>query len=54
MDGQPRADRARVQIADPGVALYFMLRGRQMVMARDAYTMPMGNLRPCRPRWTLP
>ena len=45
MDGQPRADGARRLLEDPGVALYFALRGRQMVMARDAYNTVMDNLR---------
>jgi hypothetical protein len=44
MDGQPRADGARRLLEDPGVALYFALRGRQMVMARDAYNTVMDNL----------
>lgn len=44
-DGQPYADQARRRIPDPGVAVYFTLRGRQMVMARDAYTSVHDNLR---------
>jgi len=45
LDGQPRADQARRSIADPGVAVYFELRGRRMVMARDAFTSVHDNLR---------
>ena len=43
-DGQPRADKARMRIADPGVAVYFEYRGRPMVMARDAYDNVFANL----------
>ena len=44
-DGQPRADVARRRIEDPGVAVYFELRGRPMVMARDAYWNIHDNIR---------
>jgi hypothetical protein len=44
-DGTPYADQARRRLEDPGVAVYFMLKNRQMVMARDAYTTPHDNLR---------
>lgn len=44
-DGNPYADQARRLIPDPGVAVYFTLRGRQMVMARDAYQSVHDNLR---------
>lgn len=44
-DGQPYADQARRRLDDPGVAVYFTLRGRQMVMARDAYVSVHDNLR---------
>lgn len=44
-DGMPRADAARMNMADPGVAVYFELRGRRMVMARDTYTNIHDNLR---------
>lgn len=43
-DGKPRADKARIQLADPGVAVYFILRSRQMVMARDGYRTVCDNL----------
>ena len=44
-DGQPRADVARYRIEDPGVAVYFTLRGHQMVMARDLYWSVHDNIR---------
>lgn len=44
-DGMPYSDQARRRLDDPGVAVYFMLRKRQMVMARDAYTSVHDNLR---------
>ena len=45
LDGQPRSDVARRRIEDPGVAVYFELRGRPMVMARDAYWNIHDNIR---------
>jgi DnaJ-like protein len=42
-DGQPYA--ARRIIRDPGVAVYFTLNGRQLVMARDLYWDMDHNLR---------
>ena len=45
LDGHPRSDSARRTISDPGVAVYFMLRGRQMVMARDVFWNVHDNLR---------
>lgn len=44
-DGLPRTDAARARIADPGVAVYFTYRGKQMVMARDVYHNVHDNLR---------
>lgn len=44
-DGIPYADAARRKIPDPGVAVYFRLKGRPMVMARDAYWTPWENMR---------
>lgn len=44
-DGMPYSDQARRRLDDPGVAVYFVLRKRQMVMARDAYTNVHDNLR---------
>lgn len=45
LDGQPRSDVARRRIEDPGVAVYFELRGRSMVMARDLYSNIHDNIR---------
>lgn len=45
LDGHPRADVGRMRISDPGVAVYFTLRGKQMAMARDAYWTVHDNLR---------
>lgn len=45
VDGNPRADVARYRIDDPGVAVYFQLRDRPMVMARDAFWSVHDNLR---------
>jgi hypothetical protein len=44
-DGQVYADSARQRIEDPGIAVYFMLRGKQMVLARDLYWNVHDNLR---------
>lgn len=44
-DGMPYSDQARRRLDDPGVAVYFTLRKRQMVMARDAFTNVHDNLR---------
>lgn len=44
-DGNPRADMARRSYPDPGVAVYFTLRGKQMVLARDVYWTVHDNLR---------
>lgn len=43
-DGLPYAEQARRVLDDPGVAVYFTLRKRQMVMARDVYDTPFDNL----------
>ena len=43
-DGLPYGEQARRLLDDPGVAVYFTLRGRQMVMARDAYDTVFDNL----------
>lgn len=45
IDGAPRADMARRRIDDPGVAVYFTLRGKNLVMARDEYWSVHDNLR---------
>lgn len=44
-DGQPYASELRKQHADPGVAVYFVMDKRPMVMARDAYLQPHENIR---------
>lgn len=44
-DGMPYADAARRKMEDPGVAVYFMLRGKRMVMAQDAYWDIAANFR---------
>lgn len=44
-DGQPYADAARRRIEDPGVAVYFELKGRAMTMARDQFETVHDNLR---------
>lgn len=44
-DGMPYADAARRRIDDSGVAVYFTLRGKPLVMARDGYTVIHYNLR---------
>lgn len=43
-DGMPYAS-LRPNGDDPGIAVYFMLRGRQMAMARDCYDSIAQNLR---------
>jgi hypothetical protein len=42
LDGQPRSDRA--EPADPGVAVYFVLDGRDMVLACDRWDTVGGNI----------
>jgi hypothetical protein len=44
LDGQPYATM-RPDGGDPGCAVYFSLRGKQMVMARDSYTNIEQNMR---------
>lgn len=36
-DGMPRSDAARYRMDDPGVAIYFLHRGKQMAMACDRF-----------------
>ena len=38
------SDAARRKISNPGVAVYFTLKGKPMVMARDAYWTPHDNI----------
>lgn len=44
-DGEARADAARYRIDDPGAAVYFTLKGKQLVMAGDRFDTPAANLR---------
>jgi hypothetical protein len=44
-DGSPYADAARRIIRNPGVAVYFTLKGKQMAMARDKFERVEDNLR---------
>lgn len=43
-DGFPYADMAQDRIADPGVAVYFTMRNKPRVMARDAHPTMHENL----------
>lgn len=43
-DGHPLGKQPKM-LGDPGVAVYFMFKGRSMVMARDAYKSVAGNIR---------
>ena len=45
IDGQHRVDQSEALLADPGVAIYFALDGRPMVMASDRYETCAANLR---------
>jgi hypothetical protein len=44
-DGFPYADSARKRMDDPGVAVYFTVKNKPMVMACDRYTDITANLR---------
>jgi len=44
-DGMPMASAAARRIDDPGVAVYFTLKKRPMVMACDRYDAPSANMR---------
>lgn len=44
-DGMPYADYLRRRYDDPGVAVYFTLKDRNLCMARDAYWTPFENMR---------
>jgi hypothetical protein len=44
-DGFPRAGEAGKRYADPGVAIYFTYKGKQMAIACDRYDAPSANLR---------
>ena len=45
LDGQHRVDQADTLLGDPGVAVYFALAGKPMVMASDRYVTCAANLR---------
>lgn len=45
LDGEMRADAADRRVDDPGVAIYFTLKGKQMVMAQDAFQTVAANMR---------
>ncbi len=44
-DGLPYSDAAKRRYDDPGVAVYFKLRGKPLSMARDRYWTPWENMR---------
>ncbi|CCE07813.1 Heat shock protein DnaJ-like [Bradyrhizobium sp. STM 3843] len=44
-DGLPYADAAKRRYEDPGVAIYFTLKGKPLAMARDRYWTPWENMR---------
>jgi hypothetical protein len=44
-DGLPYADSLRRKIDDPGLAAYFLRKGKQMVFACDRYDSPIKNAR---------
>lgn len=44
-DGQPYAGGADRRLDDPGVAVYFRLKGRDLSMARDGFTSIAANMR---------
>ncbi len=45
LDGLPYASAATKRMDDPGVAVYFKLKGRDFVMAQDRYTDIAANIR---------
>lgn len=44
-DGEPRSDSASRRMDDPGIAVYFTLKGKPMVMAQDAFSNLAANTR---------
>lgn len=44
-DGLPYAAESKRRYDDPGVAVYFTLKGKQLSMARDKYWTPWENIR---------
>lgn len=45
VDGNPRGDAGRLVLSEPGVAIYFTHKGKQMTMAQDAFMTPAANVR---------
>ena len=45
IDGQPHAGSAKARLEDPGIALYFTYKGKQMVMACDRFERIAANMR---------
>lgn len=44
-DGLPYASQAGKRYDDPGVAIYYLLKGKPLSMARDSYATPWENIR---------
>lgn len=44
-DGLPYASETKRRYDDPGVAVYFLLKGKTLSMARDRYNTPWENIR---------
>lgn len=44
LDGKPRTDSARMKLPDPGVAVYFMRKKHQFVIANDRFDTVAANL----------
>lgn len=44
-DGLPYASETKRRYDDPGVAVYFTLKGKALSMARDRYSTPWENIR---------
>jgi hypothetical protein len=44
-DGLPYASQAARRYDDPGVAIYYLLKGKTLSMARDRYGTPWENIR---------
>lgn len=44
-DGLPYASETKRRYDDPGVAVYFTLKGKPLSMARDQYSTPWENIR---------
>lgn len=44
-DGLPYASETKRRYDDPGVAVYFQLKGKALSMARDSYNTPWENIR---------